>query len=162
MTMARALVVGIGNPVRADDAVGLHVARALRERLRAGPDAGAVDVEELWAGGLRLVEAMVGYEQAIVVDAMAAEGVAPGTVRRLEVADLGDCRTVNCAHDTSLPTALALWERAGAELPRRITVIGIGADDLVSLEESLTQAVAAAVPRAVEAVLTELAAEVCE
>jgi len=157
--MAGTVVIGIGNPVRADDAVGLHVARGVRERLASGGAlAGAVEVEELWAGGLRLVEAMCGYDRAIVIDAMAADGVAPGSLHRLAVDDLGDCRTVTCAHDTSLPTALALCREAGASVPGNITVWGIGADDLVSLIEALTPAVAAAVPRAVDAVMGEIAA----
>lgn len=151
--MARTVVIGVGNPVRADDAVGLHVARAVRERLAAVGDDGRVDVDELWAGGLRLVEAMCGYEHAIVVDAMASETVAPGSVHRLQLSDLGECRAVNCAHDASLPTALALWRGAGVEVPSRITVLGIGAADLVSLVEELTPDVAAAVPYAVQAVM---------
>ena len=146
----RTVVIGIGNPVRADDAVGLHVARAVRERA-----SGACDVEELWAGGLRLVEAMSGYERAIVVDALATEGVAPGSVVRVSLDDLGACRSVACVHDTSLPTGLALWREAGMDVPSRITVYGIGVEDL-SLREQLTPAVAAAVPRAAEAVLSQL------
>ena len=156
----RTLVIGLGNPVRADDAVGLHVARAVRQRLTEvgayADDGHRIDVDEIWAGGLRLVEAMCGYDHAIVIDAMAAEGIAPGSLRRLDVADLGACRTVTCAHDTSLPTALALWREAGAALPERIAVLGIGADDLVSLAEALTPAVAAAVPRAADLVMEEL------
>lgn len=148
----RTVVIGVGNPLRADDAVGLHVARAVRARLGGR----ACDVDELWAGGLRLVEAMSGYDRAIVVDALAAGGVAPGALVRVPLTDLGPCRTVACAHDTSLPTALQLWREAGAPVPTQITVLGIGAEDLASLAEALTPAVAAAVPRAVEAVLREL------
>jgi len=136
--------------VRAYDAVGLHVARAVRQL-----SSGACDVEELWAGGLRLVEAMSGYERAIVVDALATEGVAPGSVVRVSLDDLGACRSVACVHDTSLPTGLALWREAGMDVPSRITVYGIGVEDL-SLREQLTPAVAAAVPRAAEAVLSQL------
>jgi hydrogenase maturation protease len=147
----RTVVIGVGNPVRADDAVGLHVARAVRER--AG---GACDVEELWAGGLRLVEAMSGYDRAIVVDALAGEGIAPGMLIQLGLDELGPCRTVSCSHDASLPVGLALWRDAGVAVPDHITVLGVGASDLVSLRETLTAAVAAAVPRAVDAVMKEL------
>ena len=151
----RTVVIGVGNPVRADDAVGLHVARAVRAR--AG---GTCDVEELWAGGLRLVEAMSGYDRAIVVDALSGAGVAPGDLVRLPLDALGPCRSVACAHDTSLPVGLAVWREAGAPVPAEVTVLGVGAEDLVTLTEALSPAVAAAVPRAVEAVLAELAREV--
>jgi hydrogenase maturation protease len=150
----RTVLIGVGNPVRADDAVGLHVARAVRARAP-----GACDVEELWAGGLSLVEAMSGYDRAIVVDALAGEGVAPGEVVRLGLDELGSCRTVTNPHDTSLPEGLALWREAGVAIPSRILVLGVGAVDLATLREELSPAVAAAVPRAVEAVLDELARE---
>ena len=81
----RTIIVGIGNPIRSDDSVGLVVARILRERL-AGVE--GIDVAELWAGGLRLVEAMAGYDRAVVIDAMATGEKPPGTVRRLTLADL--------------------------------------------------------------------------
>lgn len=150
----RTVVIGVGNPVRADDAVGLHVAREVRARAK-----GSCDVEELWAGGLLLVETMSGYDRAIVVDALSGEGIAPGDVVALELESLGACRTVACGHDTSLPEGLALWRNAGVPVPGRITVLGVGAQDLVSLSEALTPAVGAAVPRAVEAVMNELARE---
>jgi Ni,Fe-hydrogenase maturation factor len=62
-------------------------------------------------------------------------------------------------HDTSLPEGLALWREAGVAIPSRILVLGVGAVDLATLREELSPAVAAAVPRAVEAVLDELARE---
>lgn len=150
----RTVVIGIGNPVRADDAVGLHVARAVRT---CAPQ--ACDVEELWAGGLRLVEAMSGYDRAIVVDALEGVGIAPGAVVRLGLDDLSPCRTVACGHDVTLPVGLELWRESGAPLPAKITVLGVGVKDLHTLCEGLTPEVAAAVPRAVNAVLDELAQE---
>jgi hydrogenase maturation protease len=167
----RTVVIGLGNPVRADDAVGLHVARGVRERLSRRAAAGTApeapgtrrrccDVEELWAGGLRLVEAMSGYDRAILVDALSTREVAPGAIRRLPIEALGPCSTVTCAHDTSLPTALQMWREAGVPVPREITVFGIGAADLATLTERLTPSVAAAVSLAVEAVLAELDVEV--
>jgi hydrogenase maturation protease len=48
----RTLVLGLGNPLLGDDAVGLRVAALVRERLNGAP---GVDVEEEEAGGLRLM-----------------------------------------------------------------------------------------------------------
>jgi hydrogenase maturation protease len=68
----RTLVLGLGNPLLGDDAVGLKVAALVRERLGGAP---GVDVEEEEAGGLRLMERMTGYDRAILVDAAATAGV---------------------------------------------------------------------------------------
>ena len=73
----RTLVLGLGNPLLGDDAVGLKVAALVRERLDGAP---GVDVLEEEAGGLRLMERMTGYDRAVLVDA-AVTGGTPGTIR---------------------------------------------------------------------------------
>ena len=153
MTDVRTIVLGVGNPLRSDDAVGLHVARHVRERVSADP---AVEVVELWTGGLRLAEAMSGYERALLIDAL-GEGRAPaGSVCRLELSELGRARNLASAHDTSLPAALETWRALGLPLPASIVVFGIGAQDTQTLSESLSARVAEAVPVATRAVLDEL------
>jgi hydrogenase maturation protease len=149
----RTIVIGLGNPVRSDDGVGLAVARALQERL---PDRSEVDVVELWAGGLRLVEAMVGYDRAVVVDAMATGQAPPGTLHHLGVLDLGRAKNITCVHDTSLPTALELWRLAEIPVPDQISIWGIEGQDLDTLGEDLTPQVLHAVDLAANAILDEL------
>jgi hydrogenase maturation protease len=149
----RTVVIGLGNPVRADDSVGLAVIHELRERL-TGEE--GIELVELWAGGLRLVEAMVGFERAVVVDAMCSGDVAPGTFRRLTLADLGVTRTTTCSHDTSLPTALETWKRMEVPVPEDLTIWGIEVQDTETFSEALTHSVAQAVPRVAAAILAEL------
>ena len=74
-------MIGLGNPLISDDSVGLRVVEQLRPRL-AG-DA-RVDVAEDFWGGLRLMERMIGYDCAIVVDAIRT-GAPPGTLHALSV-----------------------------------------------------------------------------
>ncbi len=149
----RTIVIGLGNPVRADDGVGLAVARLLRERLEGVDD---IDVTELWAGGLRLAEAMSGYDRAIVIDALCTGDKRPGSVCRLDLSDLGSARTTTCVHDTSLPTAIEVWRRLGAPLPEEISVWGIEVESVDVVSEQFTEPVAQAVPRAAEAILDQL------
>jgi hydrogenase maturation protease len=151
----RTVIIGAGNPLRGDDAVGLHVARALRVRM-AGRT--ACDVVELWSGGPPLVEAMTGYARAVVVDAMTTQRAPLGTVRQLALEELTACRSVAPAEDGSLLTVLEQRRRAGAPVPGRVVVLGIEANDVDALTDRLSVFVASAVPRAVEAVLDELAA----
>ena len=61
------LIIGLGNPLVTDDSVGLRVAAELRSRLAGRAD---VEVTEDYWGGLRLMEQMVGYDCAIVIDAI--------------------------------------------------------------------------------------------
>jgi hydrogenase maturation protease len=152
----RTLVLGLGNPLLTDDGVGLRVARELRALLAARPE---VDVGEDYHGGLRLMERMIGYERAVVVDAIRTGGTA-GTVRSLALDEL-PTRHGASAHDADLSTALELGRRAGVHLPERrsVLLVGIEAADVTTFGERCTAEVEAAVPRAVEAVLAALAGD---
>ena len=147
------LIIGLGNPLVTDDSVGLRVAGELRNRLAGRAD---VEVTEDYWGGLRLMEQMVGYDRAIVIDAMCS-GAAPGTIHHLAVGDMPTQRSAS-SHDMTLPTALALGRQAGLRLPEdgAILLVGIEADDILNFGETCTPAVAAAVPPVVEDVLAIL------
>ncbi len=154
------LVIGLGNPILGDDGVGWRVAEDVARRIGSSkPDngAGAVEVECFALGGLSLMERMVGYKHAVVVDAITT-GAPAGTVRALSLDELGalpDSAYVHATavHDTSLPNALRLGREIGAPLPERVDVVGIEAASLYEFSEQLTPAVAGAVPIAVEHVL---------
>ena len=62
MKSARTIVVGLGNPILGDDGVGWRVAQAVQA---LAPEA---DVECQALGGLSLMERLVGYQRAIIVD----------------------------------------------------------------------------------------------
>jgi hydrogenase maturation protease len=147
----RTLVLGLGNPLLGDDAVGLKVAALVRERLSGTP---GVDVGEGEAGGLRLMERVTGYDRAVLVDA-AVTGGTPGTIRRLTPDDLPTQRTA-VAHGIDLPRALALGRQLGYPMPSEVTIVAIEAESVLEFRHELTPAVAAAVEPAVAAVLEEV------
>jgi hydrogenase maturation protease len=126
------------------------VAAELRPLLADRAD---VEVGEDFWGGLRLMERMIGFDRAIVVDAIQS-GAPPGTIHRLTPNDMPTQRSAS-AHDMNLPTALAFGRQAGMHLPVNtdILLVGIEAEDILNFSEKCTPAVEAAVPRAVQAVL---------
>lgn len=150
----RAIVIGVGNPLLGDDGVGIHVARELAGRLEGHA---GVTVTELYAGGLRLMEAMVGFDRALVVDAMVSGSCPPGTVRCFAPDELGATRNLRCAHDTSLPAALAMGKMLGLPLPEEIRVWGVEAVSCEEFGEELTPPVAWTVPELVEELMREFA-----
>ena len=76
------LIIGLGNPILTDDAIGWRVVHALREFLQDEPDSLPIPVEitEACVGGLSLAEMMIGYRRAVVIDAIMTRGGVPGTV----------------------------------------------------------------------------------
>jgi hydrogenase maturation protease len=151
----RTLILGLGNPLLADDSAGLRVAQRLRPMLADRPD---VDVHEDYWGGLRCMERMVGYDRAIIVDA--SSGLAePGAVRVLSAGEL-PTRHSGSSHDVDFVTALALGRQAGARLPRGedIRLVAIEAVDVLTFDQRCTLPVEAALEEAVQKVLALLAA----
>ncbi len=154
------LVVGLGNPVRGDDGVGWRVVEALDDRLGSlGPTGRPVSVEldRLAVGGLTLMERLVGYERAILVDAL-EEGLPPGTVtcRPFRELEGSPAAHLDATHDAGLAAALAAGEALGATLPSDITVVGVEIRDDDGFSDVLTPVVEAAVPDAVKIIMALL------
>ena len=154
--MTGTVVIGLGNPILGDDAVGLHVARALEANL-AGIK--GVVIKELHAGGMRVMDALAGFERAVIVDAMCTGALAPGSVRRLEVGQLGQARNLASTHDTNLPTALELGRMLGLRMPSTVSIYGIEALEVETFGETLSEDVRRSVPEAVRLIARELRAD---
>ncbi len=150
--MKKTLVLGLGNPILGDDGVGLRVAAALR---RLSLPEGVVVEEDYW-GGLRLMERMIGFQRAVIIDAIQS-GAPPGTIHLLQPGALPTQRSAS-AHDVNLLTALEVGRAAGATLPENedIHLVAIEAADVLSFSEDLSPAVEAALPQAVQTVLNLL------
>ena len=146
----KTLVIGLGNPLISDDSVGLRIVERLRTRLAGRRH---VDVTEDYWGGLRLMERMIGYDRAIVVDAICT-GATPGTIHQLTVNSIATQKSAS-AHDVNLPTALAFGRQAGAHLPadENVRLVGIEAEDVINFSDHCTPAVEAAIQPAVDEVV---------
>ena len=143
------IVLGLGNPLLTDDSIGLRVVDRLRPALAGRP---GVELAEDYWGGLRLMERLVGYDRAILIDAQRS-GAPPGRVSILG-AEAPPTRHANSAHDVDLWTALEFGRHAGFKLPRPgdIRIVAIEAAEVEAFGEECTPAVAASVPRAAELV----------
>lgn len=146
------IVVGLGNSVLGDDGVGWRVADAVEAALRAGAEdgepLGGVQVERLGVGGLRLMEFLTGFDDAILVDAAEFPGRPCGEVRScgFEQLESRAAGHLDSAHDVSLAAALELGRRLGARLPARIRVVTVSVRSTDVFGEVLSPEVEAAVP----------------
>jgi hydrogenase maturation protease len=155
------LVIGLGNPILGDDGVGWKVAEAITQKIEqkpnppdGGPGKSAVEVDCLAIGGLGLMERMVGYRRAILIDAINSHAQPNGTVSifPLEALPNRAAGHLFSAHDTTLQNALAVGRAMGADLPVEVTVVAIEAENVYDFGEELSPAVSAAVPQAAQAV----------
>lgn len=153
------MIVGLGNPVLGDDGVGWHVAELVSQKIQAESlDREQVEIDSLSLGGLSLMEHLVGYDRAILIDAIHLGRGPLGSVSRFMLEELPDPGSghTSSAHDTTLQTALEMGRTLGMKLPDQITVIAIEAKIDYNFTESLSPPIAAAVPTAARMVLEAL------
>lgn len=154
----RTLLLGMGNPILSDDAVGVRLASELRRRLEVRSD---LDVcEECSVGGLNLLDVIAGYDRVIVLDAVKTAGGIPGHRYRFTLGDLADTLHLTNVHDVNFPTALELGRRLGIPLPAPadVHVVAVEVDDVETFSERMTPALEAAFPRLVDEILGEVRA----
>ncbi len=153
-TARKTLVIGMGNPILSDDAIGLIVVREARKRvLNIVPDA-SVEFKELCAGAMDLMFEIEGWDDLIVVDAYLTCNTPPGRVRILKTCDLAsEGVRAPSTHLLGLRGALQVGMDLGYHMPRLagIVVVDVG-EACLTFGEVLSPDVAAAIPAAVQAV----------
>jgi hydrogenase maturation protease len=155
-TAARTLLIGMGNPILSDDAVGIRLARDLRARLGARAD---VDViEECCVGGLNLLDLVTGYDRLIVLDSIKTTDGRPGTWYRFDATALRETMNLTNVHDTNFATALELGRRMGSRVPAdgENHIFAVEIVDNLTFSEDLTPELEAAYPEVAEEILGEV------
>ena len=159
------LIVGLGNPILGDDGAGWHIAEQVAARLPtpSSPPSGSDQLEEqsyiqvecLGLGGLSLMEHLIGYDRAILVDAILTGNLPIGTVTSFPLDELPDLAAghLSSSHDTTLQNALKVGRAMGADLPDEIMVVAIEAQSVYDFSEDLTPPVAQSIPIAVQMVM---------
>jgi len=147
----KTLIVGLGNPILGDDGVGWKVVEEVGKHLT---DDDTVEVNFLSAGGISLMEHLIGYDRAILVDAFSVDAPV-GSISVLKLSQLPDYSAfhITSAHDTSLQKAMELGREMGACLPDDVTVVGVATDCIRDFSDELSPPVAQVVPCAVHIVM---------
>ncbi len=144
----KTLVLGLGNELLGDDAVGLAAVRALRAEPAAGANGDEVEIVETALSGLALLDLMIGFDRALIIDSVCTGRRPPGTVCELAPADL-DAVVAPSPHFSGLPELLALARRLEVPFPTAIRILTVETADPYTLGAGLTPAVARALPELV-------------
>jgi hydrogenase maturation protease len=146
---AKNLVLGIGSPVVCDDAIAFHVIERLRTQELTG-----TDLEEASTSGLDLIEMMLDYDVAVIVDAIITGAVPPGTVMVLaEESFTATVHGVN-PHEANVATSIQLGHTLMPErMPRSIFFVVVEVNDVWTVTDKMTPEVEEAVAPAAETVL---------
>jgi len=138
----KVVVVGIGNPILRDDSVGIKVVEKIRGRLD-------VDTAILTTTGFEVLDKILGYDLAIIVDAIKT-GNEPGTVYELTIEDIFLTNHYTNSHNLNLATTLKLGYTIFPEKMPEVKIIAIEAEDVENFGEKCTPKVEKAIPKVVE------------
>ena len=143
-------ILGLGNPLLTDDAVGLKVAERLQAFLRDNPVPG-LDILTSTRAGFELIDLLSGYEYAIIVDAFLSDKPEPGKIRYLTMQNIsGNARLVG-PHDIGVDVAFELAKQLGIPMPGEVEIVAIDVEDTFTFSEEMTPSIMAVIePLAVE------------
>ena len=142
------LILGIGNLLRTDDGVGVHVVNQLND---SGKLPGWVEAIDAETSGLDLPALLQGRERVIVVDALEANEE-PGSIFRFDARRLSSSAPHAVSlHEAGIVDALRALEVLGQRPETEI--IGVVPQDAKSMGIEPTEPVLAAVPKVVRLAL---------
>ena len=135
----KTLLLGMGNPILRDDAVGIRLANYLGKRLAHLP--GLSVIEECSVGGLNILDVVEGYERLIILDSIKTGKAKPGYWYQFTGESLRETMHLDSVHDTNLATALALGRKLGIKLPedRNIHIFAVEVRDNITFSEQMTE-----------------------
>lgn len=146
-------VLGLGNILMGDDALGPHVIAHLMAGYDFPPE---VALEDLGTPGLDLHPHLAGHGVLILVDVVKSKGSA-GELRlydKEQILKYPPGPRVS-PHDPGVKEALLGLQFAGTD-PKEVLLVGVIPDDTSQLEVGLSEPVRQAIPVAITAVLAEL------
>jgi hydrogenase maturation protease len=152
----RTLLLGLGNPILSDDAVGIRLAGHLKERLQNIP--GLDLVEDCSLGGFNLLEIIEGYGRLIVLDSIRTAGADPGAWHYFTAERLRETMNLNCVHDVNFATALELGRRLGMALPpdHEIHIFAVEILENLTFSERMSAELESRFPAIAEKILAQL------
>lgn len=152
----KTLLLGMGNPILRDDAVGVRLAADIGQRLGKVP--GLDVVAGCSAGGLELLPVIQGYARLIVFDSIRTRGGTPGTWYRFTAADLQETMNLTNVHDTNFATALELGRRLGQDVPAADMshIFAVEILDNMTFDDRMTPVLEQAYPEYANAIFAEV------
>ena len=142
MSAADTLVLGLGNDILADDAIGLRVVRELERTFERERQ---IDFRETSEMGLALLDFITGYSKVILVDSIQTGRAQVGAIHQFEACALPGL-TNRTPHFLGVRETLALGRKLGLLMPKEVRIFAIEVLDPFTLSEEMTPPMLRALP----------------
>lgn len=120
----KTLLLGLGNDLRGDDAVGLHVVDHIRSLNMPSKE---VNIERTLASGIHLLSFFPEYERVCIVDSVQVEDAQIGKLWKVSPEELKRCQfSMRVTHGIGIHSLLDIVKQIGYENPREVLLFLIG------------------------------------
>jgi len=115
--MKKSVIIGLGNDVLGDDAIGLITARRLKIFLNNN-----IDIFESPNGGLELLDYLEGYENALILDSLYTNKYPAGYITTYSINDFIPFQS-STPHYIGLPEVVSIAKELNISIPKNIIVL---------------------------------------
>jgi hydrogenase maturation protease len=145
----KTLILGLGNPILTDDAVGIRVAQELKDGIPS------LEVIESSEAGIALLDHMIGCDRLIIIDSIRTEKGKPGDLYKLELEDLKPVTALSSSHGIDIATAFKLGRELGYKMPMHVSIYAVEIGDNTTFGEKCTEEVEEKIPFIVRQIVEE-------
>ncbi len=143
----KTVILGLGNPILTDDAVGIKIA----QKLKGGNP--KLEVIETSEAGIALLDLITGYDKLIIIDSIKNEQGKPGELYKLGLEDLKPAKDFSSSHGIGIATAFELGKGLGYKMPKFVSIYAVGIKDNTTFSEKCTKEVEQRIPSIVKQIM---------
>ena len=144
------MILGLGNDLLSDDAVGIMAARRIRKIVGK-----YIDIVECNLAGIALLDVLMGYNRVIIFDAFHSGNYPTGTVLEMTVDDLRPIPGMS-PHYAGLPEVMSISDSLGLKVPDVILIFAVEILQCQTIGSVLSNPVASSVEELVNRALRRL------
>lgn len=155
-TINKIAIMGFGNPVRADDGVGIYIIEQLQQQIK---DQDHIQIFDMGTAAFEVLFQLKGHNKIILVDAVINTGEAVGTTYKLPAAEI-EAQIIDdplvFLHSLKWDQALSYAKKIlQEEYPEDIEVYLVAIDD-TKFNVGMTEAAKKGGDKVVQAILQEI------
>jgi len=121
------LILGLGNDLLSDDAIGLLVVRDLKKQQNTN-----FEIIETAEHGMALLDYFIGFDSAILVDAIQTKSVPVGTIHEMDESDLNEVFAPS-PHFSGLPEMIHVAREMNLDFPKQFKIFAIEVADVLTM-----------------------------
>ena len=151
----KTIVIGLGNTILSDDAVGIITAKKVYENLKLSLPQHDLTLTESSLSGWRLLDLVTGYTNVIIIDSVCTPQGLPGDLYIITDTSKNNPNP-QTSHGTGLFQVLSLAKECGIDSPKEISIYAIEVKNPFEFGESISTEIYDKIPAIVDKIVADV------